>query len=488
MGEDEDVRRGLVLNLVSNVMFFLCGYIVHFFLGNTLSAVEYGIVGTIMTVLDFEYMFLSNGARQSIAKEISLHRYDIRDVILKSLGFQLIIIAFFFAVNFFGAPVLSSVLNDNSLEFFFRFAAFLIPANGLFVLLLGINDGLHRFSTGAIINTVYPLAKLSVIPLVLFLFQHNPVLGMEVGYLLALLISIILGLMLLIPARHRFANRNGEKIQFSLVARNTLSFSFFFIMVSLVLSIDTLVVKSVVSPSSMTGYYTGAVNLGKIPYYLVSAFCTIILPVVSKKVGEQNIQGGIDEVKKFIALICAFILPIPVIISASSTSLLTSFYHSEYRVAAVALSCLAFSSFFMGVTVLLNMVLSSFSQSRFSDILSVVSLAVVIPLFVISAKLGGISHIAISSVSCTAMTMIVSYYVVVRKTGNIMTRNAWKAIGINAGMWLCVYLVFRAIHIEGLFMVGFAYIVILLMYLAILVLTGIVHVPRSLFHHQGKSS
>ncbi|MFT8787577.1 MAG: oligosaccharide flippase family protein [Bifidobacterium psychraerophilum] len=484
MGEDVEVRRGLVLNLVSNVMFFLCGYVVHFFLGNTLSAAEYGIVGTIMTVLDFEYMFLSNGARQSIAKEISLHRYDVRDVILKSLGFQLIIIAFFFAVNFVGAPVLSSVLNDHTLEFYFRFAAFLIPANGLFVLLLGINDGLHRFSTGAIINTVYPIAKLSVIPLVLFLFQDNAVLGMEVGYLLALLISIILGLVLLVPARSELANRSGDKIRFSVVARNTLSFSFFFIMVSLVLSVDTLVVKSVVSPSSMAGYYTGAVNLGKIPYYLVSAFCTIILPVVSKKVGEKDITGGIGQVKKFIALICAFILPIPIMISASSTSLLTSFYHAEYQKAAVALSCLAFSSFFMGITVLLNMVMSSFSQSHFSDILSVVSLGIVIPLFIVSARLGGISAIAIASVSCTALTMLISYCVVIRKTGNVMSRTAAKSIGINLILWISIYILFRTVHIEGLFMVGLTYAGILLVYLGALILTGTVNVPLRMLHRE----
>ncbi|MCI2177222.1 MAG: oligosaccharide flippase family protein [Bifidobacterium psychraerophilum] len=476
------LKRGLVLNLISNVLFFLCGYVVHFFLGNTLPAAEYGVVGTIMTVLDFEYMFLSNGARQSIAKEISLQRFDIRDIIMKSLGFQMMVIAVFFIINFAGAPVFGHVLNDSSLDFYFKVAAFLIPANGLFVLLLGINDGLHRFSTGAIINTVYPIAKLCVIPLIIFWFQHDPVLGMEIGYLVALLVSIALGLVLLIPARDRLRERRSEKIAFSSVCKNTLSFSFFFIMVSLVLSIDTLVVKSVVEPASMAGFYTGAVNLGKIPYYLVSAFCTIILPVVAKSVGAGDRDGALNRVKEFITLIATFILPIPVLISASSRPLLQAFYHEEYGIAGTALACLAFSSFFMGMTVLLNMVFSSFSSGHFSDLLSVASLVVVIPLFIVSAKFGGISAIAIASVASTFVTMGISYFTVISRTGNIITRKAWITIGANAILWVLLKIFFTVFHIHGLFLTAGVYAIVYLCYLGILFACRVLVIPNTLFH------
>ena len=99
------MRRGLIYSLSSNVIFFVSGYVLHFFLGNTMSAINYGVVGTIITVLDFEYMFLSNGARQSLSKEISMKRYSTLSVIAKTIAFQLIVIAFFFVINFFGAPI-----------------------------------------------------------------------------------------------------------------------------------------------------------------------------------------------------------------------------------------------------------------------------------------------------------------------------------------------------------------------------------------------
>ena len=93
------MRRGLVFNLVSNVTFLLSAYVIHYFLGHIMSPAEYGIVGTIMTVLDIEYLFLSNGARQSLAKEMSLDRFAIPDVIVKTALFQFILITVFFLLT-----------------------------------------------------------------------------------------------------------------------------------------------------------------------------------------------------------------------------------------------------------------------------------------------------------------------------------------------------------------------------------------------------
>ena len=474
------MRRGLVLNVISNVVFFIAGYAIHYFLGNTMMPAEYGIVGTIMTVLDFEYMFLSNGARQSLAKEISMRRFDIGDVIRKSILFQLILVLLFFCINFFGAPLFSMVLNDQSLEQYFRIAAFLVPANGLFVLLLGINDGIQRFGTSALLNTVYPLAKLGVIPLIIYVFRDDPVAGVEIGYLLALVFCIVLGLLLMVRHRSMLRSDGGGPIRFRVVAHNTLSFSFFFIMVSLVLSIDTLIVKSTVEPAAMTGYYTGAVNFGKISYYLMTAFFTVILPVVAKDMGSGHEKQAVQHVREFIVLIGAFVLPIPVAISASSASLLAAFYQPDYQIAAPALSFLSFSSFFMGMTVLLNMVLTSFvSTNRFSDVLSIVSLLTMIPAFVIAARHGGINAIAATSMVCTALTMLVSLWAVTLRTGNIITSRALLTLGANLAFWVIVHVLFTGVlHSIGLVAMAGAYALLYAVYVGALLAAHVVRIPR----------
>ncbi|PLS31639.1 polysaccharide biosynthesis protein [Bifidobacterium margollesii] len=469
------MRRGLIFSLSSNVVFFLSGYLLHFFLGNSMPAASYGIVGTIITVLDFEYMFLSNGARQSLAKEISMKRFDIVDIVKKTISFQLIIIAFFFAVNFFGAPVFGIVLNDASLDFYFRVAAFLIPANGLFVILLGINDGLQQFGISALLGTLYPIAKLSVIPLILFVFKNDPVVGLEAGFLLALLVSIALGCILLVPCRHKLAERRSTKrIQFAEVASHTLSFSFFFIVVSLVLSVDTLVVKAVVEPASMAGYYTGAVNFGKLAYYLMSAFVTVILPVVSRFVGEGKLDQAMQKAREMVVIAFVFILPMAVIISASSESLLAAFYGSDFRIAGSALTFLSLSNFCMGMTVMLNMVLTSHRSTHFSDLLSIGSLVIVIPVFVLAAKFFGISGIALASLVSTFTLMTISWLRMRHDIGDVMTRRSWMLLVGAAILWLVADVGFSRIHVENIFVLAGIYVIAYAIYVGALVAFRIV--------------
>ena len=459
------MRRGLVLNLISNIVFFVSGYALHFFLGNTMPPAAYGVVGTIVTVLDFEYMFISNGARQSVASEISRRRYDFRDVVGKTLAFQLIVVAFFFCVNFLGAPLFGIVLNDASLDRYFRVAAFLVVVNGLQTVLLGVNDGLQRFGTSALLSTFYPIAKLGVIPLIILVFRDDPVIGVEIGFLLAVVVTILFGCALLFARRGELreqrtlqaldgGRRTPEHIPFRYVATHTLSFSFFFIMVSLVLSVDTLIVKAVVEPASMAGYYTGAMNFGKIAYYLLQAFSTIILPVVAKLVGEGRRDGAVSRTADLLLVAFVFILPICTVVSASSADLLAAFYGPSFDVASTALSCLSFSNFFMGITVILNMVLNSFGSSRFSDVLSIVSLAVVIPVFIVAVRAFGITGIAAASVTCTGLALLVTFLRVRQKVGSVMLRRTWIVLGANVVLWLIVRIGFE--HLGGVNLLALA--------------------------------
>ncbi|RSX53674.1 polysaccharide biosynthesis protein [Bifidobacterium goeldii] len=468
------MKRGLILNLLSNVMFFISGYALHYFLGNTMPPAAYGIVGTIITVLDFEYMFVSNGARQSLASQISRRRYDIRDVIAKTTAFQLLVIAIFFCINFFGAPLFGTILGDDSLDFYFRVAAGLIVVNGLQVILLGINDGLQRFGTSALLSTVYPIAKLGVIPLIIFVFRDDPVLGVEVGFILAVAFTILLGCTLLAAANHApFRERRADRIPFREVAKHTLSFSFFFIMVSLVLSMDTLVVKATVRPAAMAGYYTGAMNFGKIAYYLLQAFATVSLPVLAKLIGERRRTDAVQRMQEFVMLAFTFILPICVIISTSSSSLLAAFYSADFRVAAPALSMLTFSNFFMGMTVLLNMALNSFGSSRFSDALSIVSLVVTIPLFIAAATYGGISAIALASMACTGLAMLATLLRVRATAGAPISRRSWIVLGANVVLAALSAAVFHLAPTDNLLILAVLYAALYGVYLGVALIAKI---------------
>lgn len=482
------MRRGVVLAIASNVIFFLSGYALHFFLGRELDAVEYGIIGSVITVLDFEYLFLSNGVRQSLAREISIHNFSTKDLLKKSILFQLIIIAFFFSLNFFGAPIFASVLNDAGFNQYFKVLGFLVIANGFYVIILGLTDGLQKFGSSALLSTIYPIAKLGSIPLIMFVF-HDPVIGLEVGYFLSLVLTTLVGLILLVPYKGRLLSEVGHKVSFTFVAKNTLSFSFFFIMVSLVLGIDTLIVRAVASPASAAGYYTGAVNFGKISYYLLAAVSTVLLPVVAKLQGRGDRQEAVTSVQKIVHLSVTLILPIAVVISASADHLLSSFYKPEYTEASFALMALAISNFCMGSVVVINMVLTSYGNHGFSNVLSAVALGATIPAFIISAKYGGISAIAVVSMLCCMVALCATVIEYQRNVGKLFNKKTIAGLVLNLILWILV----RWLDLEVTTNISFilllvSYIGIYALFVAILLALRLIQIPsiRNVLNVSGK--
>ncbi|PST47772.1 hypothetical protein COO72_11335 [Bifidobacterium callitrichos] len=480
------MNRGLILNLISNLAFFVSGYAIHFFLGGFASPAAYGVVGTVITVLDIEYLFVSNGARQSLSRTLSAGRYDPRDVVAKTLAVQMAIVAVFVLIDVAGAPVFGRVLGDRSLDLYMRLAAFLVPANGLYVVMLGINDGLRRFGHSALLSTMYPLVKLGTIPLIMFVFPDRPVIGVEVGYCASMILVIVIGALMLAPyliaSRRQARGGSRDKVRLPRIgwreaAHGTLAFSLFFIMASLVLSADTLVVKAVL-PDGMAGFYTGAMNFGKTTYYLLQAFAVIILPVVAGLIGERRRDEALGRARDLVLLAVVFILPMAVSISATATDLLSSFYSRQFAVAAPALSCLALSSFFMGATVVLNMVLNAERDTRFSDVLSAVSLPVVVIAFVVAARLGGITAVAAVSMGSTFLTMTVSYFEVRRRFGDVMSATAWRAVGVNVVLWIVMAALGAVLPDRNFIVLVFVYMLEYATYLTLLVAMGILDLKR----------
>ena len=470
------MSRGLLFNLVSNIAFFVAGYAIHWFLGGFASPADYGIVGTVITVLDFEYLFVSNGARQALSRNIASHRWDGRQVIARTLVVQAAIVAVFFLLDFAGAPLFGFMLGDDTLERYFRYAAFLVPANGLYVVMLGINDGLQRFGRSAFLSTFYPIVKLGTIPLIILVFPHEPVIGVEVGYCAAMVLTILVGLVMLAPA-WALLPEGGASFPWRDAAHGTLAFSLFFIMASLVLSADTLVVKAEL-PDRMAGYYTGAMNFGKTTYYLLQAFAVIILPVVARLVAAGARGEALRKARGLFLLAFALVAPMAVAISATAADLLAAFYSPAYATAAPALSCLAFSSFFMGVTVILNMTLNAERDTRFSDMLSLVSLPVVVGVFVVAARLGGITAVAASSMACTFTVMVVSYIETRRRFGDVMSGKAWAAIGCDALLWCVMAVAGRMFDVTNFVALMAIYAAVYAAFAAMLARVGILDVKE----------
>ena len=168
---------GIILHILNKAAFVIGSYAMHFFLGRYLSEAQYGMVGTIITIINFEYIFFTDGVRQGMSRSISSLRYDEKHLIRVGLGFQLALIAVFFAGTCFGAPLIAGMLGDMDMVPYIRGVALLLPFTGIYSLALGILNGHKDFKAEAGIGMIYPVLKLSVIPFVMFVF-HDAVFGM----------------------------------------------------------------------------------------------------------------------------------------------------------------------------------------------------------------------------------------------------------------------------------------------------------------------
>lgn len=471
--------KGIVFNIIYNLLFVIVGYGIHFVLGYSMTPAQYGIMGSILTILDFEYLFLNNGVRQSLSKEISSQRYNILDIILKGLIFQFILIALIFFINYFGAGLFAGILNDDNISRYIKIAAFLIPFNGLYVITVGINEGIHKFVCSAAIGYVYSIFKLSVIPFVLFIFE-DPIFGAEMGYLAGIIAALAMGIIMLVINKKHLHSNIEKSIPFGYYVKNTLNFSLFFIIVSVVLSVDTLIVKAVIKQGEMAGFYTGAVNFAKVAYFVLSAFFTIMLPAITEKYTKGKFEEASKTIKNILIIILAFVMPLAVIISSSSENLLIAFYNEKYIAAADTLMLLVWAHFFMGLTVMFNMIIAAANEKKFSSILAIVVVSLDIFSGVILTKGFGITGMALAVVLSTVSALAASMQYARKFYKNIYDIAQAKILGINILLWIILKLVFTHIYVKNIFMIGILYIIVYIVYILLLQVLRIINIKKML--------
>ena len=440
---------GIILHLLSKISFVIGSYAMHFFLGRYLPEAEYGIVGTIITIMNFEYIFFTDGVRQGMAKTISLERYEEKALIRTGLMFQAGIVLLFFGGTYLGAPVIAGLLGDADLIPYIRNLAFLLPFTGLYSLMLGILNGHKAFQAEAGISIVYPILKLSVIPSVVFLFS-DAVLGTQAGFLFAAVtISLIsvLGVWKLSPSLHK----SEERMPGMEYAKTAASYLLLFGASTFMMNLDTLVLKRVSGDNEIVGYYTGVANFAKIPYYLLTAFYTVVLPIITGYYIQGNIKEAREKIADVLGLALGFILPVIVIVSAASGHILALFYKPSYRRGENALTFLVFAIAFLGMMLIFSMILSAADRKTLIAALSVGMLLVQAILCVILTERYSLTGTAAATLIATAAGMIVSAAAVCRIFGAFWQKKHTLLLGINLAAYAVLLFAFRHVQIGNFF-------------------------------------
>ncbi len=440
---------GIILHLFSKISFVVGSYAMHFFLGRYLPEAEYGIVGTIITIMNFEYIFFTDGVRQGMAKAVSMESYEEKDLIRKGLSFQMGIVLLFFCGTYFGAPLIGKALGDAALVPYIRNIAFLLPFTGLYSLMLGILNGHKEFKAEAGTGIIYPVLKLSVIPFVLFLFT-DPILGTQMGFLFAAVLISAISSYRVWKIRPLF-QRNGEKILWAEYIKTALNYLLLFCVSTVIMNLDTLILKSVSGDNKLVGYYTGVASFSKIPYYLLTAFYTVALPLITRHYEAGEIREAGEEIGSLLDLILALILPAVAVISAAAGHILALFYKPTYRAGGNALSILIFGTSFLGMTLVFAMILSAASRKKIIGWISAGMLMMEILLCPLLTSVLSLTGTALATFITAGAGMLISAYFTVRVYGGFWQKKHTQVLLVNLAAYVLFFVLFHYVQFTNFF-------------------------------------
>lgn len=441
---------GIILHVLNKMMFVIGSYSMHFFLGRYLSEQEYGIVGTVITIINFEYIFFTDGVRQGMSKTISEMRYDERHLVRMGTLLQLAMIALFFTGTYGGAGLIAELLGERELLPYIRGVAWLLPFTGIYSLMLGILNGHKRFLEEAGIGIIYPLLKLSVIPFVLFVFE-DAVIGTEAGFLFAGVLTMLLSVCAVRKMAADF-QRTEQKIRLREYMKTTCSYLLLFCVSTIMMNLDTLILKSVSGSNELVGYYTGVATFAKVPYFLLTAFYTVALPLVTRNYAKGELGQAKGAIMELLSVILCFVLPVAAVVSAASGHILALFYKPSYRAGQNALSLLSFAIFFLGMTLVFTMILSAADQKKRIACISAGLLCAEGILCPFMTRCFSLTGTAGATCIAAAAGMLASGMSAARVFGNFWQKKHTLLLMMNLAAYALYFFLFRSMQITNFFL------------------------------------
>ena len=471
--------KALGYHTFAKIVVVLAAYILHFCLGKILSRAEYGIVGTIISFCNFYYMFLTNGVRQGISKLLSLNKFKNIDVIKKGIFLQTVFSLALAALNYALAPILGAALGDPAFETYIKLISILIPLTAIYFAFTGGLNGAKLFFSEAIVTMVYPILRLSAVPLAQFMPEDSTA-GVILGFSLASLLSALLAAALLLSnSRFRSKQDHCEELPNKQMLQASVEFIISFAAITLILNMDTFFLQYVNKDTALTGLYTGVCTFSLVPYYLISAFYLVILPYIT----ENYSKGDLKNVKKIIAdnfnIIMMFVLPITGLISISAPELLSCFYNPEYYQAGSALTLLAFGTFLLSIFAVFCVILNGMNSRHITKSLSVCTVGLdLILLYTLIPRLGLIGAAASTTISAFAGCLIALIYVV-KKIGNPFDLKTMVKCACLTGVFMIACrIILNHVKISHLLILIVYYAFLAILYLACMVLLKIIDIKK----------
>lgn len=366
------IEKGTMHLMLANLILMITGYLTYIGLGRLFTPAQLGVYGVVMAIIAILNELLVTGMQQAVSKFIS-ERPQLGALIkLKGLKLQFFIGLIFSLALVLLSDCLALLLNDISLSFFIKLSAMILLFRAISSVFLGYLNGLKEFKAQAWLNIIFSFSKLILILGLVWL--GLAVFGAILGFIIASVLLVFFGL---------FFTQSGKKISRERFETKKLFYFstpllLFTLITSVLINLDLFFIKAL-SPaaisSTLAGYYSIAIYLGRIPELLVIALAAVLFPLISSTTFTQNLKKTQFYIHRSLRYTLLFLVPFTAIIASSAPQLIL-FFSSKYLEASTATAILCIGSTFYALFLMLSTVITGSGKPKISLALAVIMLVV----------------------------------------------------------------------------------------------------------------
>lgn len=436
--------KGTIYIMVTNVIFLISSYAIHFGLGRYLGPELYGTFGVIIALLAINEMLLLRGTREAVAKFTSEDEESASSIKNKALKIQTVfsLLVFFFLIAL--APLIADKLNDPGLVNYIRLLAFIMPVVALYSVYLGHLNGVRAFGKQANTMIVYSLTKVfAVFTLVFIGLKIN---GAIFGYLIAFLIGTLV-------AKHYCVFETVTKNDFktSKLIKFAVPVIIYSIGFILLMNIDLLFVKAMVVDNAKTGFYTSATTLARTPYFIFTALSATLLPSISKSTANNDLKLTNKYINQSLRYLLLLLIPGAFLVSATSKNLIPLVYTAKYINAAPSLSILIFGLTFLSVFVILTTIIIASGKPKVSMIVALMLVPIDIVLNLTLIPIYELKGAALATTITAFIGLVIAASYVFKRFGTLMSPISFIRI---SGASLIIYFIAISYSFSGVLLVA----------------------------------
>jgi len=344
--------RGTALLVFSKALFLAGSVVIHVFLGRSLGPGGYGLYGLAISILLWFEVVVNSAVPWAVSKVISekkiLARTVFRQGTFLQLGFSAAVLILFVVLS----PFLARVFGDPAVKILLWWAALDIPFFALLSICLTYFNGLQQFGRQGIVSICRIFFKVAATMLLVTygLSVRGALLGNILGSALALLVGLYL-LNLPRPSEHRV--RLIER-----VLSFGIPYTLFLLCAQLLLSVDLWSVKILLKQATITGFYTSAQTISRVPYFLFLGLTTALFPALSKSTSSNQSEVSRIQIGQAMRLLAIVLLPAGAIVSSAPGPIVRLFFGIHFSPAIFPLAVLIWGMILFTVYTTLAMILS----------------------------------------------------------------------------------------------------------------------------------